>query len=86
MSEAGLPGYSVSAWFGLITPAATPRDIIQRVQMEVARGLKQPETQERLSTLGADISASTPEEFGSFLKAEREKWARVFKAAGIRGK
>jgi tripartite-type tricarboxylate transporter receptor subunit TctC len=84
VSEAGLAGYAVSAWFGLITPAGTPRDIIQRVQAEAARGLKQPETLERLSALGADISASSPEEFGAFMKAEREKWARVIKAAGIR--
>jgi tripartite-type tricarboxylate transporter receptor subunit TctC len=84
VSEAGLAGYAVSAWFGLITPAGTPRDIIQRVQVEAARGLKQPETLERLSALGADISASSPEEFGTFMKAEREKWARVIKAAGIR--
>jgi len=84
VSEAGLAGYAVSAWFGLITPAGTPRDIIQRVQTEAARGLKQPETLERLSALGADISASSPEEFGAFMKAEREKWARVIKAAGIR--
>jgi tripartite-type tricarboxylate transporter receptor subunit TctC len=84
VSEAGLAGYAVSAWFGLITPAGTPRDIVQRVQAEAARGLKQPETLERLSALGADISASPPEEFGAFMKAEREKWARVIKAAGIR--
>ncbi|HTD91811.1 MAG TPA: tripartite tricarboxylate transporter substrate binding protein [Burkholderiales bacterium] len=84
VSEAGLPGYAVSAWFGLITPAGTPRDIIRRVQTEIARGLKQPETLERLSALGADISVSSPEEFGAFIKAEREKWARVIKAAGLR--
>ncbi|MEQ1773299.1 MAG: tripartite tricarboxylate transporter substrate binding protein [Burkholderiales bacterium] len=84
VSEAGLPGYAVSAWFGLVTPAGTPRDIIQRVQAEAARGLKQPETLERLSAVGAEISASSPEEFGAFMKAEREKWARVIKAAGIR--
>ncbi len=83
VNEAGLPGYAVSAWFGLITPAGTPRDIIQRVQAEAARGLKQPGTLERLSALGADISASSPEEFGAFMKVEREKWARVIKAAGI---
>ena len=85
VSEAGLPGYAVSAWFGLITPAGTPRDIIQRINTEAARGLKQPETLERLSAVGAEISAGSPEEFGAFLKAEREKWARVIKAAGIRG-
>jgi tripartite-type tricarboxylate transporter receptor subunit TctC len=84
VSEAGLPGYAVSAWFGLITPAGTPRDIIQRVNAEAARGLKQPETLERLSAVGAEISVSSPEEFGAFMKAEREKWARVIKAAGIR--
>jgi tripartite-type tricarboxylate transporter receptor subunit TctC len=84
VSEAGLPGYAVSAWFGLVTPAGTPRDIIQRVNAEAARGLKQPETLERLSAVGAEISASSPEEFGAFMKAEREKWARVIKSAGIR--
>ena len=52
--------------------------------LQAARGLKQPETMERLSAVGAEISASSPEEFGAFMKAEREKWARVIKAARIR--
>lgn len=84
VGEAGLPGFAVSAWFGLIVPAGTPRDIVGRLQAESARALKLPETVERLSSMGAEIISSVPEEFGAFLRAEREKWARVIKAANIR--
>jgi tripartite-type tricarboxylate transporter receptor subunit TctC len=84
VSEAGLPGYAVAAWFGLVAPAGTPREVINKLQAEIAKGLKQPEIIERLSGLGAELSGSTPDNYGAFLRAERDKWAKVIKAAGIR--
>ena len=79
-----LPGYEATAWFGVLAPAGTPRPIIDRLYREMSRVLRTPDMKERLAADGIEVLASTPEEFASFLKSETEKWARVFKAAGIK--
>ncbi len=84
IAESGLPGYSVTAWFGLLAPAATPREIITRISAEVQKGFRTPQMQERFSAMGADAVGNSPEQFAAFLKTEMAKWARVVKAAGIR--
>ena len=79
-----LKGYEVVNWFGLVAPAATPRDIVNRLHTEIVKILRMPDINERLSLQGADPVGSSAEEFGAFMKAETAKWARVIKEANIR--
>jgi len=83
VAEAGLPGYAVTVWFGMLAPAKTPADIINRVQTEIARGLKTPAVRERLTAMGAEPSGNTPDEFAGFLRSEIAKWRKVVKSAGL---
>jgi tripartite-type tricarboxylate transporter receptor subunit TctC len=85
IAEAGLPGYAVTLWFGLLAPAGTRADIVSRINSAIAKGLTKPQTKERLTMLGADPVGNTPEQFRVFLGAEREKWSKTVKAAGIQG-
>ncbi len=78
-----LAGYVVVNWFGLVAPAATPRDVVNRLHTELVKVLRMPDIRERLSAQGADPVGSTMEEFGAFMKAETAKWALVIKAANI---
>ena len=82
IAEAGVPGYAVTGWYGLVTPEKTPKAIIERLNAAVNAGL--PELRERYAKLGADVSGGTAAEFGAFIKAEHEKWARVVKLSGAR--
>ncbi len=84
IAEAGLPGYSVTAWFGLLAPAATPADSVSRISAEIQKGFKTAQMQERFSAMGADPVGSSPEQFAVFLKTEMAKWAKLVKAAGIK--
>ncbi len=79
-----LKGYEVVNWFGVVVPAATPRDVINRLHGEIVKVLRMPDIRERLSSQGADPVGSSPEEFGAFMKSETAKWARVIKEANIR--
>lgn len=81
--EAGYPEYETYAWYGMYAPKGTPREIVARIQQEIARVVKRPDTEERLGQFGAEPIASTPEDFAAFTKAESEKFARLIKAAGI---
>jgi len=82
-AEEGLDGYETYVWYGMYAPKGTPREIVSRIQQEIARIVRLPESAERLAALGADAVASTPEEFAAFTRAERDKFARLVKAAGI---
>ncbi len=84
MSEAGLTGFEVNSWFGLLAPAGTPREIVTRLNTEVARSLREPDARERFFSIGAEPMGGTPEEFGDYIKSETAKWAKVIKAAGIK--
>ncbi|MEI8312540.1 MAG: tripartite tricarboxylate transporter substrate-binding protein [Verrucomicrobiota bacterium] len=83
MTEAGVPGFETGQWFGILVPAATPREIIGKMNAEIVKALQTPDMKERLSKLGLDPVGSTPEEFDAPIKAEVEKWAKVIKSAGI---
>ena len=85
IAESGLPGYSVTAWFGLLAPAATPPDSVTRISAEIQKGFKTVQMQGRFSVMGADPVGNTPEQFAAFLGTEMAKWARLVKSAGIRG-
>ena len=84
VAEAGVPGYEAAQWYGLLAPAHTPKDIIARLHGEMVRILQLPEVKERLSGDGAEPVGNTPEEFGRYIRAEIEKWARVARDAGIK--
>ena len=79
-----LPGFDVTTWNGLMAPAATPKEIVARLNTEVVKLLKAPATAKRMQELGLDTIASTPGEFADHLRRETEKWAKVVKAAGAR--
>jgi len=83
--ELGLRGYESTTWFGLMAPARTPRDIVTRLNVEVARILGGRELGERLVREGLDASAGTPEQFARFIDEEIAKYARLVKAAGLKG-
>jgi tripartite-type tricarboxylate transporter receptor subunit TctC len=83
IAEAGVPGYEMTNWYGLLAPGATPRAVVEKVQREVARILNLPELRERLNKEGAVVVASTPDEIARFLQAEMEKAAKVVKASGM---
>ncbi|WP_050999118.1 tripartite tricarboxylate transporter substrate binding protein [Limnohabitans sp. Rim47] len=81
---AGLKGFEASSWFGLLAPAGTPPDVVNRIQQEVAKSLASPAMKERLTTLGAIPSGNTPAQFAALIAAEHMKWAEVVKASGAK--
>jgi tripartite-type tricarboxylate transporter receptor subunit TctC len=84
VAESGLPGYEAQTWFGLVAPAATPREIVARLNAEILRVLAHPDVKERLVGQGVTIVGSTPEQFAGHIKSEFAKWAKVVKDAGIK--
>lgn len=84
MAEAGVAGYEANAWFGLFAPAATPRELITRINAETVRGLQTADMRERLRALGAEPVGSTPDQYAAFLKSEVAKWAKVVRQANVR--
>ena len=84
IAEAGVPGYESLQWYGLLAPAGTPKEIVARLNREAVAALRNPEVSARLAGDGAEVVAGTPEEFGAFIRAETEKWAKVAAAAGIK--
>ena len=83
IAEAGVPGYESLQWYGLLAPAGVSRDIVTRMHKEAVSILRAPDIVERLARDGGDVVASTPEQFGAYLRAETEKWAKVAKATGL---
>ena len=81
--EAGVPGYAVTQWHGLLVPRGTPRAVIDRLHEEIAKAVHRPEVTSRLALDGTDGIASSPQEFAAHLRSERERWTKVAKAANI---
>jgi tripartite-type tricarboxylate transporter receptor subunit TctC len=87
VAEAGGPllkGYEASSWFGLLAPAGTPPEIVNRIQQEVAKSLSTPAIKEKMVAQGAIPSGNTPAEFAKLIQSEHEKWAKVVKASGAK--
>jgi tripartite-type tricarboxylate transporter receptor subunit TctC len=84
MDEAGIKGFQVAGWAGMLAPAKTPPAIIQQLNTEVLRILSQPETKDKMVSLGLEPAASTPEEFAAFIKSETAKWAQAVKLAKVK--
>jgi len=83
VSQAGLPGFEVTAWNGLFAPAATPPQIVSMLNSEAAAALRQPEVSQKLVELGAVTMSGSPREFAGFVQSEAEKYGRLIKQAHI---
>lgn len=84
MAESGVPGYEVSAWFGLLAPAGTPKPVIDALYGNIADILKQPEVVKQLFDLGAEPGGNTPEAYARQIAADVEKWKKVVAATGVK--
>jgi tripartite-type tricarboxylate transporter receptor subunit TctC len=83
--QAGYPDLDGDGWVGVLVPAGTPTEIVTLLQREVVKIIALPDMKERLSALGFDPVGSTPEEFAVQMKIEMEKWAKVIRAANLKG-
>jgi tripartite-type tricarboxylate transporter receptor subunit TctC len=85
VSEAGLPGFEMSPWFGVLAPAGTPRDIVTKLNAELVRILRAPDIAAQFRAQGVEPAHSTPQEFLAVIEADLKKWGKVIAEAGIRG-
>jgi tripartite-type tricarboxylate transporter receptor subunit TctC len=84
VAESGVPGFDVSAWFGVVVPARTPPVIVRRLNEEIVRITRSAEAREQLVAQGAEPVGSTPQAFASHIRSEIDKWTKVSRAAGLR--
>lgn len=83
MQEAGVKDYESATWYGIVAPAGTPQDVVNKLNTEIVAILKHPEMNDRLSKEGADPVGNSPQDFGRFIRSEIEKWRKVIRTAGI---
>jgi tripartite-type tricarboxylate transporter receptor subunit TctC len=79
-----LPGYEVTQWYGILAPAGTPRDIVDRLQREIVKAVASPKVSQLFVNLGTDPVSTTPDEFAQFIAAEASKWGKVARAANLK--
>ena len=84
MQEAGVPGYDASVWLALLAPAGTPRDIVNRLNTEIAKLMDQPDTKKALFDAGVEPAPSTPEAMSALMVQELARWGKVVKDSGIK--
>jgi len=84
IAESGLPGYDVSIWLGVLVPAATPKDIVNRLNAEMVKVMNEPEMKKQMTAAGIEVRSSTPEQFAATIRADTVKWAKIVKTAGAR--
>jgi tripartite-type tricarboxylate transporter receptor subunit TctC len=84
LAETGIAGVEVVAWYGIVAPRDTPGPVVERLNRAIVEALQQPDIVKRLRADGSDAVSSSPDQFRSLLVAEKEKWARVLKQAGIK--
>jgi tripartite-type tricarboxylate transporter receptor subunit TctC len=84
IAEAGLSGAEVLIWYGVVAPAATPKDTIARLNREIVKALSMPDVRERFSQQGADPESSSPEQFAQLIRDEVARWGKVIRSAGIK--
>jgi len=84
IAESGVPGYEATQWYGLLAPAATPKDIVAKLNSDAVKALKDPSVAERLAGEGAEPVGDTPEQFGAFIRSEIELWGKVIRATGAK--
>ncbi len=84
MDEAGVPGYEATAWFGVAAPAGTPKAVVDRLNMEFVKALRDPQNAQKLEALGLAMATDSPEGFAAFIAAESQKWRKVVIASGAK--
>jgi tripartite-type tricarboxylate transporter receptor subunit TctC len=84
IAEAGVPNYQATNWWGIIAPAGTPKEVVEKVRAALVAAQDSPETQKRLESEGADMVRMSPQEFGAFMVSEMDKWGKVVKESGIK--
>ncbi len=84
MIESGFPGFSAVTWNGILAPAGTPREAIQKANEAIVAAMRTTQMKEQLAKLGQEVAWTTPEEFAAFLREETERWGRVIPAAGLK--
>ena len=84
VAESGLPGFEASSWFGLLAPSGTPREVVVRVNAEIARWLASSDAKDKLASQGAIAAGGTPEDFVSHIAAETAKWQKVVRESGAK--
>jgi tripartite-type tricarboxylate transporter receptor subunit TctC len=84
VAELGMPGFETGSWQGIVAPAATPPEIVRKYHATVTAILATPEMKERLDKAGAEVQPMSPEQFGGFIRAERDRWAKVVKESGAK--
>lgn len=82
--ESGLPGFNITAWIGAVAPKGTPKDVVQKLNVEIGRALKDKEFAEQISAIGIDPLGSTPDEFATFLQKEIPRWKQIVQDAGVK--
>jgi len=82
IAESGVPGFAAEPWFAVFAPAGTPREIVQRLNLEIVRIAALPEVRQHYANLGLNASTNTPEQLAAYVTAETAKWAKVIKAVG----
>jgi len=84
VAEAGVPGYEMTGWFGLFSPAGVPREVLVRINAEVTQGLQRPDIKDLLAKQGAEPVPGSVDQFTAFVREELAKWAKVVKASGLK--
>jgi tripartite-type tricarboxylate transporter receptor subunit TctC len=84
IAESGLPGFDVQPWFGVVAPAGTPVPVINRLHAELVKVMQRPDVRQRLASLGAESTTTTPKEFAAFIGSEITRWAAVVKQSGAK--
>jgi tripartite-type tricarboxylate transporter receptor subunit TctC len=84
IAESGVPGYEATQWYGILAPAATPKDVVAKLNREFVKALKDPAVAEKLALEGADPVGDTPEQFAAFIASEIDLWGKVIRATGAK--
>jgi tripartite-type tricarboxylate transporter receptor subunit TctC len=84
VAEQGYPGFETSQWYGIIAPAAVPKDIVQRLSQAIGEAMKASSITERFAKDNAVAGGGTPEDFARFIKAEQDRWSAVVKKSGLK--
>lgn len=84
IAESGYPGFEVISWWGILTQAAVPKEIVARVHGEIVKAMASPDAQKRIGALGADIKTNEPGEFAAYIRSEQAKWGQAVKDSGAR--